>query len=85
MTDPAERKRYDRWLSSGIAMSYQQWVRLKDAVHTSMHWATPNLAGRMLNGDPKANEDEQEDGKKDTEPASTPRETSRQRDDVSII
>ena len=49
LTEPSERKRYDLWLDSGIAMSFKQWQGLKDAVHTSMHWATPKLAGRMLN------------------------------------
>ena len=35
-------------MDSGLAISYKQWAGLKDAVHTSMHWAAPNLAGRML-------------------------------------
>ena len=48
LNEPSERKRYDLWLDSGIAMTFRQWQGLKDAVHTSMHWATPKLAGRML-------------------------------------
>eukprot|EP00095_Tigriopus_kingsejongensis_P000587 maker-scaffold95_size379157-snap-gene-0.17 protein:Tk00587 transcript:maker-scaffold95_size379157-snap-gene-0.17-mRNA-1 annotation:"j domain-containing protein" len=48
LTNPEERRRYDKWLDSGLAMSYKQWRGLKDSVHTSMHWATPNTAGRML-------------------------------------
>jgi hypothetical protein len=60
LSDPAERKRYDKWLNSGIAMSYRHWQGLKDAVLTSMHWATPKLAGRMLssNGDDAKTRDE---------------------------
>ena len=59
LTEPSERKRYDLWLDSGIAMSFRQWQGLKDAVHTSMHWATPKLAGRMLsNGENSSAEEE---------------------------
>ena len=44
-------------------MSFRQWQGLKDAVHTSMHWATPKLAGRMLNNgeNPSAKADELSD------------------------
>ena len=61
LNEPSERKRYDLWLDSGIAMTFRQWQGLKDAVHTSMHWATPKLAGRMLsNGEkPSAKEDDE--------------------------
>ena len=48
LVDPKERSLYDAWRSAGIAMSYSQWRSLKDAVKSSMHWATPKTAGRML-------------------------------------
>ena len=48
LCDPQERKIYDDWRYSGIAMSYEQWRALKDSVKTSMHWATPRTSGRML-------------------------------------
>ena len=48
LTDPNQRARYDKWQDSGLCISFRQWQGLKDAVHTSMHWATPKLAGRML-------------------------------------
>jgi hypothetical protein len=48
LTNPEERARYDKWLDSGLAISFKQWLSLKDAVHTSMHWATPRTIGRMI-------------------------------------
>ena len=48
LTNPEERKTYDKWLGSGMAMTYKQWRGLKSAVHTSLHWATPKTLGRML-------------------------------------
>jgi len=48
LTDPKERDLYDSWRSSGIAMKYNQWRSLKDSVKSSMHWATPNTSGRMI-------------------------------------
>lgn len=60
LAEPSERKRYDLWLDSGIAMSFRHWQGLKDAVHTSMHWATPKLAGRMLsNGENQSAKDDE--------------------------
>ena len=51
LIDPEQRKRYDAWRNSGIAMSYKQWIGLKDSVQASMHWVTPKTAGRMLQTD----------------------------------
>ena len=60
LAEPSERKRYDLWLDSGIAMSFRHWQGLKDAVHTSMHWATPKLTGRMLsNGENQSAKDDE--------------------------
>ena len=47
MLDTEERKYYDSWLDSGIAISYKNWRGLKGAVKTSMHWATPKTE-RMI-------------------------------------
>ena len=47
LTDPDERKYYDAWLDSGIAMSFKNWRGLKDTVKTSMHWAVPKT-DRMI-------------------------------------
>ena len=71
LNEPSERKRYDLWLDSGIAMTFRQWQGLKDAVHTSMHWATPKLAGRMLsNGEnPSAKEDDEREQSEEELPA----------------
>ncbi|KAL5019397.1 hypothetical protein ScPMuIL_005119 [Solemya velum] len=40
LTDPTERKKYDQWRNSGIAISYSDWCAHRSAIHTSMHWAT---------------------------------------------
>ncbi|XP_063705117.1 J domain-containing protein [Culicoides brevitarsis] len=48
LTDPEKRKNYDNWRSSGIAMSYKNWVGMKEHVQQSMHWATPKTKDRML-------------------------------------
>lgn len=42
MCDPAKRALYDKWKKSGIAMSYKQWLGMKDHVQQSMHWSKPN-------------------------------------------
>ena len=47
LLDKARRKLYDKWMNSGIDMSYKQWESLKDSVQTSLHWATPRNE-RML-------------------------------------
>ena len=47
LLDKARRKLYDKWMNSGIDMSYKQWESLKDSVQTSLHWASPRNE-RML-------------------------------------
>ena len=39
--DRARRTLYDKWLGSGLEISYSQWESLKESVQTSMHWASP--------------------------------------------
>ncbi|XP_026669313.1 J domain-containing protein, partial [Ceratina calcarata] len=48
LCDPEKRNNYDKWRHSGIAISYKQWVGMKDQVHQSMHWSTPKTKDRML-------------------------------------
>lgn len=48
LCDPERRKNYDKWRNSGISMSYQQWLGMKEHVHQSMHWTTLNTKERML-------------------------------------
>lgn len=33
LCDPEKRCNYDKWRNSGIAISYKQWVSMKDHVH----------------------------------------------------
>jgi len=47
LVDPVERKHYDSWLDSGLAVSFAKWRGLNDTVKTSMHWATPKTE-RMI-------------------------------------
>lgn len=48
LCDPAKRSNYDKWRNSGICISYQQWLGMKEHVHQSMHWSTPKTKDRML-------------------------------------
>ncbi|XP_044761282.1 J domain-containing protein [Coccinella septempunctata] len=48
LCDPEKRSNYDKWRNSGIAISYQQWLGMKEHVHQSMHWSTPKTKDRML-------------------------------------
>ncbi|XP_037084141.1 J domain-containing protein-like [Pollicipes pollicipes] len=48
LCDAERRATYDKWRSSGLAVSFRDWLGMKDRVHTSMHWATPKTADRML-------------------------------------
>ncbi|XP_019870005.1 J domain-containing protein isoform X2 [Aethina tumida] len=48
LCDPEKKANYDKWRNSGIAMSYKQWVGMKEHVQQSMHWTTPKTKDRML-------------------------------------
>lgn len=48
LTDPEKRAQYDRWLNSGIAISYDKWCAMKGHITTTLHWASPNTKERML-------------------------------------
>ncbi|KAJ8875865.1 hypothetical protein PR048_023768 [Dryococelus australis] len=48
LCDPEKRSNYDKWRNSGIAISYKQWVGMKEHVHSSMHWSTLKTKDRML-------------------------------------
>ncbi|KAH8271405.1 hypothetical protein KR018_008876 [Drosophila ironensis] len=61
LCDPEKRAIYDKWRNSGIAMSFKQWLGMKEHVgqvrrytiaekvdKESMHWVTPKTKDRML-------------------------------------
>ncbi|XP_078050244.1 dnaJ domain-containing protein isoform X1 [Augochlora pura] len=48
LCDPEKRSNYDKWRRSGIAISYKQWLGMKEHVHQSMHWSKPKTKDRML-------------------------------------
>jgi len=52
LLDKSQRKLYDSWRTAGLALSFQQWLGLQESVlknmSQNMHWATPNLSGRMV-------------------------------------
>ncbi|XP_045605022.1 J domain-containing protein isoform X1 [Procambarus clarkii] len=48
LSDPEKRAQYDRWLNSGITISYDKWCGMKQHMTTTLHWATPNTKERML-------------------------------------
>ena len=64
LLNKARRKLYDKWMNSGIDMSYKQWENLKDSVQTSLHWATSKTE-RMLPEGEETVKDEQEKTKND--------------------
>ena len=37
LTDHEQRKRYDAWRNSGLAISYKNWLGLKDSVQVSLN------------------------------------------------
>ncbi|XP_071516953.1 J domain-containing protein isoform X2 [Panulirus ornatus] len=48
LTDPDKRAQYDRWLNSGITVSYEHWCGMQQHMTATFHWATPNTKERML-------------------------------------
>lgn len=50
LSDPQQRKNYDKWRNSGITMSFEQWCNLSKNAHTSMHWAVKKQKEPMLLG-----------------------------------
>ncbi|CAH1794244.1 unnamed protein product [Owenia fusiformis] len=64
LEDPANRRLYDNWKRSGIAMPFEQYTSMKETVKTSMHWAyktkkEPMLEGGKINESTNANEGSQ--------------------------
>ncbi|CAG2116528.1 unnamed protein product [Medioppia subpectinata] len=56
LTDPQKRKQYDRWRTSGIDITFEEWNRLGKGVHTSMHWRNDRQKDPMIgNGVSDAN------------------------------
>ncbi|KAL3876726.1 hypothetical protein ACJMK2_034527 [Sinanodonta woodiana] len=51
LSNPELRKKYDQWHGSGIAMSFQKWLGLRDSAHQSMHWAYPKKECMIEQGD----------------------------------
>jgi len=64
LVDRAKRTLYDKWMNSGIDMSFKQWENLKDSVQTSLHWATPKNERMLPDGEEnnRKAEDKTEDG-----------------------
>ncbi|KAK3869905.1 hypothetical protein Pcinc_024819 [Petrolisthes cinctipes] len=48
LSDPEQRVKYDRWLNSGIGISYEKWCGMKQHMTTTLHWASPNTKDRMV-------------------------------------
>ena len=38
LSDESLRKDYDKWMNSGLCVSYEKWTELSKATHTSLHW-----------------------------------------------
>ncbi|KZS15714.1 J domain-containing protein [Daphnia magna] len=48
LCDPEKRKNYDRWKTSGLAISYKQWIAIKEQSAAVFHWAIPKHEKKML-------------------------------------
>ncbi|KAF0298306.1 J domain-containing protein [Amphibalanus amphitrite] len=48
LCDEERRATYDKWRASGLTIPFKEWLAMRDSVKTSMHWATPKTADRML-------------------------------------
>ncbi|XP_067908520.1 dnaJ homolog subfamily C member 12 [Heterodontus francisci] len=48
LTNEDRRSRYDHWCRSRIAIPFQQWEALSDAVKMTMHWAVRSKKEPML-------------------------------------
>ncbi|CAG2162822.1 unnamed protein product [Oppiella nova] len=60
LTDPQMRKQYDKWRSSGIAISFEEWNRLGKGAQTSMHWRNDYKRDLMIgNGDNESSDQRQ--------------------------
>jgi len=38
LCDVERRRSYDKWRSSGMALTFAQWEQMGDKVHHAMHW-----------------------------------------------
>lgn len=50
LCDQAQREAYDKWLDSGLNISFNDWIRYKNMIGTTMHWATKKSPDLMLDG-----------------------------------
>ncbi|XP_054166984.1 J domain-containing protein-like [Oppia nitens] len=51
LTDPDMRQSYDKWRTSGMAISFDDWKRLGAAIHVSMHWRNNRQKDLMITSD----------------------------------
>lgn len=40
LSNEKQRKDYDKWMGSGLSVSYERWKQLSAVSHTSLHWGT---------------------------------------------
>ncbi|KAI1291753.1 J domain-containing protein [Halotydeus destructor] len=45
--DPEKRAAYDKWLTAGIALPFQQWMNLSKSGH-AFHWASQSEKKNMI-------------------------------------
>ncbi|XP_057370404.1 J domain-containing protein-like [Daphnia carinata] len=48
LCDPEKRNDYDRWKTSGITISYKQWIVINKQSAAVLHWAIPKHEQKML-------------------------------------
>lgn len=47
LTDETSRRKYDRWLNSGLAIPYKKWLQLNQSGQT-FHWAKSSVTKPMV-------------------------------------
>jgi len=57
LSDDLLRKDYDKWMNSGLCVTYEKWTELSKATHTSLHWGCMKNEQLALTKDDKNEKD----------------------------
>lgn len=60
LANPEQRKKYDKWRNSGVAMNFEDWSNLSANVHSSMHWMNSKRSDPMIKNTTNGNTSSEE-------------------------